>query len=74
MVRPDGRYAATSFVDGDGLVPGRYVVHVECWQQLPTQGRGGQSHVPDDFQGRKELIVGEREQSITFDIDVPSAK
>jgi hypothetical protein len=34
----DGRFVATSWNKGDGLVPGKYKVGVECWKVPPTMG------------------------------------
>lgn len=43
----DGRFQATSWEPGDGLVPGAYAVVVECWQTPPTMdGPPAVSHVP----------------------------
>ncbi len=30
-----GRFEATTWHSGDGLMPGRYKVHVECWKTPP---------------------------------------
>jgi hypothetical protein len=47
----DGRFQATSWEPGDGLVPGRYAVVVECWQTPPTMGGPpAVSHVPEAYQ------------------------
>jgi hypothetical protein len=32
----DGYFEATSFTPGDGLVPGKYRVRVECWEVEPN--------------------------------------
>jgi hypothetical protein len=64
-----GSYSATSFDKGDGLIPGSYVVRVECWKEAPTMdGKPGISHVPKGFE--KELEVKPDSGSISFDIDV----
>lgn len=47
----DGRFAASSFKRGDGLVPGRYRVAVECWEVAPDMQnfRIPKSYVPSRF-------------------------
>ena len=34
----DGRFTASTWGHGDGLMPGRYKVGVECWKVPPTMG------------------------------------
>jgi hypothetical protein len=34
----DGTFSAETFEPGDGLIPGRYVVNLECWEVPPTMG------------------------------------
>lgn len=36
----DGEFEASSFKTGDGLLPGKYVVNVECWEVPPSMGAG----------------------------------
>lgn len=56
----EGAFAAGCFEDGDGLVPGRYAVNIDCWD-VPAAGggRGGpRSCVPDKYRrGFVELEV-----------------
>lgn len=49
---PDGRFTVTSFNKGDGLVPGEYVVNIECWEVPPsmTGGPPAKSAVPKKYQ------------------------
>src|SRR5262245_22206984 len=36
----DGHYRATTFVRGDGLLPAKYVLRVDCWKVEPNlQGK-----------------------------------
>lgn len=50
----DGKFRATSWEPGDGLVPGTYAVVVECWQTPPTMdGPPAVSHVPVAYQSAK---------------------
>ncbi len=45
----EGNFQVTSFETGDGLMPGRYAVRLECWAEAPTMRTPGVSHVPRDF-------------------------
>lgn len=49
---PDGSFTVTSFDKGDGLVPGEYVVNIECWEVPPSMGAGppAKSAVPKKYQ------------------------
>ena len=48
----DGRFKAECNT-GDGLVPGTYLVSIECWELPPDDSReefpGGKSYVPDRY-------------------------
>lgn len=48
----DGSFgSATSWQDGDGVVPGRYKVYVECWKIRPTRaGPPPQSYAATKYQ------------------------
>lgn len=66
----DGKFAATSFDDGDGLVPGTYKVRIECWKKAPGMGGGaGVSALPRKFES-PDIVVPEDERSVTYDLDV----
>ena len=65
----DGKFQATSFEDGDGLVPGTYRVRVESWKKPPGMGGAGVSYVPDGFE-TEDLVVSKDEKSLRFDLDV----
>ena len=46
-----GRFAARTWDPGDGLLPGKYKVHIECWQTPPQmEGPPPVSHVPEKYQ------------------------
>ena len=73
----DGSFLVTSFDDGDGLVPGKYQVGVECWENPPSMMAGSGpvvSYVPHAFQSSKssglEVTVnpGDRLVEVTFDV------
>lgn len=51
----DGRFIAQSHRPGDGLMPGRYQVAVECWEVPPTDIKpaGKNSYVADKFRDPK---------------------
>jgi len=74
---PDGSFSATSFEEGDGLVPGHYMVSVECWKVPPEMGstRPPVSYVPDKYQGGQtsgvDLTIEPGASSAKLDFDVP---
>ena len=68
----DGLFAATSFEDGDGLLPGTYRVSIECWKSPPLMGAAGNSHVPPDFTP-PELAVPASGRMV-YDVNVPAAQ
>lgn len=46
-----GKFVATTFKPGDGLMPGKYAMHVECWQTPPNmEGKPAKSFVPKKYQ------------------------
>jgi hypothetical protein len=46
-----GRFVAQTWEAGDGLMPGEYKVHVECWKTPPRmEGPPPESHVPPKYQ------------------------
>jgi hypothetical protein len=50
----DGEFEATTFEPGDGLMPGKYTLSIECWDQPPNMtGNPGKSHVPKKYQSPK---------------------
>lgn len=67
----DGRFEATSFEDGDGLVPGKYRVRVESWKQPPAMGKPGISNLPSSFRP-PDLVVAETEKSVQYDLALPA--
>ena len=47
----DGGFKAKTFEPGDGLMPGKYLLAIECWDTPPSmQGNPGKSHVPKKYQ------------------------
>lgn len=47
----DGLFrSATTYEAGDGVLPGKYRVRVECWEQAPNmEGKPVKSHVPSRY-------------------------
>ena len=72
-----GNYTAGSFGRGDGIVPGKYRVAIECWTQ-PYSGDGPKppSYVPEKYRSVAtsdiELTVQPGDPAKKFDIDLPS--
>lgn len=47
----DGYYKVKTFDPGDGLMPGKYTMHVECWKSPPNmEGKPVISFVPSKYQ------------------------
>lgn len=65
----NGTFQATSFEEGDGLIPGRYLVRVESWKQVPTMGKPGISYVPKGFQ-TEDLVVSSQDKSIEYNLEL----
>ena len=66
----DGKFVATSFDEGDGLVPGTYRVRVESWKEVPSMQSAGVSYVPAGFEA-PTLVVSETERSVRYDLVIP---
>jgi hypothetical protein len=71
----DGRFAATTFRDGDGLLPGRYRIVIICVDGEPGPGRPFDqiSFVPAGWEP-EELVVEPDSGRITANFDVPPKK
>lgn len=74
----DGKYTAQSFNPGDGLIPGRYTVRVNCLSGPITERMGDRqiralSYVAPGFKW-PELEVKAGGGPIQFDLDVPLKK
>jgi hypothetical protein len=72
----DGRFKVTSFDQGDGLVPGTYVVNVECWKAPPMMDdpNAGQSYVADEYFEKPQTVeIPADKRSHEVNIDVPLA-
>lgn len=64
-----GKLTVTSFQYGDGLIPGRYQVRVECWKTTPDDSGIGVSYVPNNF--TTDDVVVAIGQAVEVKIDVP---
>lgn len=56
----NGEFSAGCYEDGDGLIPGKYVVNIDCWdaEAKPGRGKPAPSCIPAKYQrGFKELAV-----------------
>jgi hypothetical protein len=71
----DGKFVATSYQEGDGLLPGRYQVNVECVNGVPgpTTPWDSISYVPANYHP-DELVVEEGQDAIVLKYDVPPKK
>jgi hypothetical protein len=46
-----GSFKAQTFDPGDGLMPGKYIMHIECWEVPPNmEGKPFKSFVPKKYQ------------------------
>ncbi|MBA4187850.1 MAG: hypothetical protein C0467_07515 [Planctomycetaceae bacterium] len=73
----DGNYTAKTYIPGDGLLPGKYVIRVDCWKTAPNMdGKPVVSFIPDRYQNAAKsdltLTVEPDSKSITFNIDLLS--
>ena len=70
-----GEYNVTSFGEGDGVVPGTYLVRVECWKTPPSMESPGaaESYVAADYEP-KTIEISAEGGTQDIDLDVPLAK
>jgi predicted small lipoprotein YifL len=73
----DGNYEAKTFEPGDGLLPGKYVLRVDCWKQGPNMdGKPVVSFIAQKYQNAAKselsLSVPSDSRPITFAIDLKS--
>ncbi len=75
-VKPDGTFTAETFAPGDGLVPGKYEVIVNCWDSDQVTNPNAKNLAPKEFQspGTTPLKVDVPAGSapITVEWDVPA--
>jgi hypothetical protein len=68
----DGKFVAMTFQQGDGLLPGKYSVRVECVDGVPsaTTPWDSISFVPSSYQP-PELVVEQGQGEVEVSYDVP---
>lgn len=66
-----GSFTLRTFEDGDGVLPGKYQVNIECWRIPPTlENRLDANYVPQSFW--KEVVVAKDDKEpVVIEIDVP---
>jgi hypothetical protein len=74
----DGNYNVASFADVEGLYPGKYEVHLNCWKVPRTmEGPPAVSHLPAKYTkastSELKLTVEEGASAKEFNIDVQGA-
>lgn len=74
VIAEDGTYHAVTEQAGRGLIPGRYVVNIECWKQPPTmEAPTGVSYLPPDFRPAQELVVKSSDKQVEYDLQIPAS-
>lgn len=74
----EGNFVAQTFKPGDGLIPGRYIVNLECWKVPPVMGGPpAESYIPDKFKhgsksGFEVVVAPDSRGPINVDFDVQS--
>lgn len=69
--QPDGTFTVKSSGEKFGLVPGKYMITLECWEEPPSMEttNPGKSYIPDGFQPPQvEIAVGDSKKEVTFDV------
>ncbi|VTU02726.1 Uncharacterized protein OS=Singulisphaera acidiphila (strain ATCC BAA-1392 / DSM 18658 / VKM B-2454 / MOB10) GN=Sinac_3174 PE=4 SV=1 [Gemmataceae bacterium] len=73
----DGTYSAKSFTPGDGLLPGKYVIRVDCYKTPPNmEGKPVVSYLPPRYRNPSEsgltLTVEPGAKPVRFNLDLLS--
>lgn len=73
----DGIFHATSFRNGDGLVPGRYRAIVSCWMGEPNNDDPSSyekmNYIPRSYKPQ-EFVVDRSAGAVEIAIDIPPKK
>jgi hypothetical protein len=74
FAKGDGNFVVTSVEPEDGLVPGLYLVNIECWRRPPAEdGTPGISWIGDGWKPPQlELKAGDK--PITLDYKLPGRR
>ena len=72
----DGNFVVTSFREGDGLIPGKYKVGVECWKVPPSMGGPpAVSYLDPKYQSPQtsgiEVTIVSGQGDVELELDVP---
>ncbi len=73
----DGTFKATTFVAGDGLIPGTYAVNLLCWDVPPgVPGKPPKSFIPDKYlhgktSGFMVNVPADDSATVVVELDVP---
>jgi hypothetical protein len=73
----DGAFRVTTFDDGDGLLPGTYLINVRCESGQPDPSRPdpfGDINLIDPNYKPEEVVVEDGSPEIELNIDVPLRK
>jgi hypothetical protein len=73
----DGHFTVTSFEEGDGLLPGRYLPILSCWKGEPSNKDPNSYErlncIPAGYKPN-EVVVDPTNKSVHVRIDVPTKK
>lgn len=73
----DGKVTVTTFTKGDGLIPGKYKIGVECWEVRPDimSPTSAKSYVPKPYGSPHTsgftVVVEPGQKVVNLNIDVP---
>ncbi|MDR3109193.1 MAG: hypothetical protein LBU65_05835 [Planctomycetaceae bacterium] len=79
----DGKFAASTWEQGDGLLPGKYTVRIECWEAAPSfNGSAGVSLIDRKFSGPEamsgipvlEVVLGQPQKNLVFEVTLADEK
>lgn len=71
----NGFYRTTTFEQNDGVMPGKYKMYIECWEQEPNmEGKPVKSHVPKKYQSAEtsgyELDISKETKAKEVNLDL----
>jgi hypothetical protein len=71
----EGHFTTTTFDPGDGLMPGKYTMLIECWQVPPNmEGKPSKTYVPKKYQSAQtsgfklDITPDMGQQTITLEV------